>query len=421
MLDIKRIAAQPEEFRQAMKNRGAVVDLDGLLALDNQRKAIIVEADALKARRNEVSSQIPKIVKQGGDVSELKAEMKRENENIKALDASLRDVEDKLQTIMLSIPNIPNESVPVGESDAQNVEIRKWGEPRKFDFEPLAHWDLGEKHNILDFATGAKITGARFTMYRGLGAKLERALTNFMLNTHAQHGYEENFVPFIVNADSMRGTGQLPKFSEDMFKLEDLPYYLIPTAEVPLTNQYRQSIIEQPLPRKHMAFSACFRAEAGAAGRDTRGIIRQHQFSKVELVHIAHPDHSYEALEELTSDAERILQLLGLPYRVVLLSTGDMGFCSAKTYDLEVWMPSYNRYMEISSCSNCEDFQARRASIRFREKGSKNKPQFAHTLNGSGVAVGRATAAVLENYQQADGSIRIPEILVPFMGVDRIG
>jgi len=315
---------------------------------------------------------------------------------------------------------VPHESVPKGASDEDNVEIRRWGEPRKFDFEPKPHWELGESLDILDPETAAKVTGARFHFYKGLGARLERAIVNFFLDTHTKHGYTEVFPPYMVNRASMTGTGQLPKFEEDAFKVANDDYFLIPTAEVPVTNMFMNDILDgSQLPIKFCAYSACFRAEAGSAGRDTRGLIRQHQFNKVELVKFADPEKSYEELESLTNDAERVLQLLGLPYRVVALSTGDLGFSSAKTYDIEVWMPSYGRYVEISSCSNFEDFQARRAQIRFR-RTPKDKPMLVHTLNGSGVAVGRTTAAILENFQNADGSVTVPEVLVPYMGTDII-
>ena len=316
---------------------------------------------------------------------------------------------------------MPNESVPVGKDDTENQEIRRWGEPRQWDFDPKAHWDIGADLGILDPETAAKVTGARFHFYKGLGARLERSIISFFLNTHTEHGYTEVLPPYMVNRASMTGTGQLPKFEEDAFKVSNMDYFLIPTAEVPVTNMHRDEILDgTKLPINYCAYSACFRAEAGSAGRDTRGLIRQHQFNKVELVKFAHPDHSYEELEKLTNDAERVLQLLGLPYRVVALSTGDLGFSSAKTYDIEVWMPSYNRYVEISSCSNFEDFQARRASIRFK-MDVKDKAQLVHTLNGSGVAVGRTVAAILENYQNADGTVTVPEVLRPFMGVDVIG
>ncbi len=421
MLDIKRIRQNPEELERAMKsrrNKGA--DVSGLLELDKQRRALLGEVEVLKARSNQVSSEIPKLKKAGENTDELMAEMKSVKAKIKELDEKVSNIDVEIEKALLAIPNIPHSSVPDGASDADNVEVRKWGEPRTFDFEPKAHWDLGESLNILDFAAGAKITGARFTVYRGLGSKLERSIINFFLNTHTEHGYTEIFPPYMVNRTSMTGTGQLPKFEEDAFKVTDTDYFLIPTAEVPVTNLHRGEILEEKdLPIKYCAYSACFRAEAGSAGRDTRGLIRQHQFNKVELVKFVKPEDSYDELEKLTNDAERVLQLLGLPYRVVNLSTGDIGFSSAKTYDLEVWMPSYGRYVEISSCSNFEDFQARRMGIRFR-RDKNSKPELVHTLNGSGVAIGRTVAAILENYQQSDGSIKVPDVLVPYMGVDVI-
>ena len=421
MLDIKRIRQNPEELERAMKsrrNKGA--DVSGLLELDKQRRALLGEVEVLKARSNQVSSEIPKLKKAGENTDELMEEMKSVKAKIKELDEKVSNIDVEIEKALLAIPNIPHSSVPDGASDADNVEVRKWGEPRTFDFEPKAHWDLGESLNILDFAAGAKITGARFTVYRGLGSKLERSIINFFLNTHAEHGYTEIFPPYMVNRTSMIGTGQLPKFEEDAFKVTDTDYFLIPTAEVPVTNLHRGEILEEKdLPIKYCAYSACFRAEAGSAGRDTRGLIRQHQFNKVELVKFVKPEDSYDELEKLTNDAERVLQLLGLPYRVVNLSTGDIGFSSAKTYDLEVWMPSYGRYVEISSCSNFEDFQARRMGIRFR-RDKNSKPELVHTLNGSGVAIGRTVAAILENYQQSDGSIKVPDVLVPYMGVDVI-
>ncbi|MDO4542310.1 MAG: serine--tRNA ligase, partial [Bacillota bacterium] len=345
------------------------------------------------------------------------AEMKELKAKIKEAEDEVRQIEAELQKEIMYIPNIPHESVPEGNDDNDNLEMRRWGTPRQFDFEPKPHWDIGEDLNILDFERGAKVTGARFTFYRGLGARLERALISFFLDIHtAQHGYEELFPPFIANRQSLTGTGQLPKFAEDMFHLEGTEYYLIPTAEVPVTNYFRDEILNVDMLPKYMtAYSACFRAEAGAAGRDTRGLIRQHQFNKVELVKFVKPEESYEELEKLTADAEHILQLLELPYRVVTLSTGDLGFSSAKTYDLEVWLPSFNCYREISSCSNFQDFQARRGNIRFK-RDAKAKPEFVHTLNGSGVAVGRTVAAILENYQEADGRVRIPEVLRSYMG-----
>ncbi len=423
MLDIKVVRAQPDKVKAAMKARNKDMDalIDQVLDIDVQRREITAKAESMKAQQNLTSKKIPQIKKEGGDVSAIMAEMKQLSDQVKAYNAQLSELEQKQRDIMLSLPNVPHESVPIGKDDTENQEIRRWGEPRQWDFEPKAHWDIGSDLGILDPETAAKVTGARFHFYKGLGARLERSIISFFLNTHTEHGYTEVLPPYMVNRASMTGTGQLPKFEEDAFKVSNMDYFLIPTAEVPVTNMHRDEILDgTKLPIKYCAYSACFRAEAGSAGRDTRGLIRQHQFNKVELVKFAHPDHSYEELEKLTNDAERVLQLLGLPYRVVALSTGDLGFSSAKTYDIEVWMPSYNRYVEISSCSNFEDFQARRASIRFK-MDVKDKAQLVHTLNGSGVAVGRTVAAILENYQNADGTVTVPDVLRPFMGVDVIG
>lgn len=421
MLDIKEIRANAEEVIRKLKRRGGEYRVGKILELDERRRAFLAAVEDLKAQRNKVSEEIAKIKKSRGNADGLIAEMKAVSDKIKEDDDKVREIEDEINQELLTIPNTPNDSIPDGKSDADNKEIRRWGEPTKFPYEPKAHWDIGEDLGILDFATAGKVTGARFTFYRGLGARLERSLINFMLDTHTANGYTEILPPYMANSRSMQGTGQLPKFEEDMFKVNNTDYYLIPTAEVPVTNIHREEILEGvQFPIKYTAYSACFRAEAGSAGRDTRGLIRQHQFNKVELVKFAHPDNSYEELETLTNDAERILQLLGLPYRVVCLSAGDIGFSSAKTYDLEVWMPSYNRYVEISSCSNFEDFQARRADIKFKEN-PKAKARFVHTLNGSGVAIGRTVAAILENFQQEDGSVLVPEVLRPYMGgVDRI-
>ncbi|WP_372999222.1 serine--tRNA ligase [Lutispora sp.] len=421
MLDIREIRANPEEVIRKLKRRGGEYRISEILELDEKRRDMLASVEELKAKRNKVSEEIAKIKKAKGNADDLIAEMKVVSDKIKEDDDKVREIEDKITQVLLTIPNTPNDSIPDGKSDEDNKEMRKWGEPTKFPYEPKAHWDIGEDLGILDFATAGKVTGTRFTFYRGLGARLERALINFMLDTHIAHGYTEILPPYMANSKSMQGTGQLPKFEEDMFKVNNTDYYLIPTAEVPVTNIHREEILEGvEFPIKYTAYSACFRAEAGSAGRDTRGLIRQHQFNKVELVKFAHPDHSYEELESLTNDAERILQLLGLPYRVVCLCAGDIGFSSAKTYDLEVWMPSYNRYVEISSCSNFEDFQARRADIKFKEN-PKDKARFVHTLNGSGVAVGRTVAAILENFQQEDGSVLIPEVLRPYMGgIDKI-
>ncbi|KNY29751.1 serine--tRNA ligase [Pseudobacteroides cellulosolvens] len=412
MIDLKTIRSNPELLKKALQKRKENFDIDGFLKLDENRRDIIQNVEQLKNKQNVTSKLIPQYKKEGKDVASLMDEMKALSDDIKELDNKVRSLDEEIEKIMLTIPNIPNESVPMGDTDEDNVEIRKWGEPRKFDFEPKAHWEIGENLNILDFGTAAKVTGARFTFYKGLGARLERALMNFMLDLHVdKHGYTEVFPPFMVHRNSMVGTGQLPKFEEDSFKVNGTDYFLVPTAEVPVTNMYREQILdEKDLPIKHVAYSACFRAEAGAAGRDTRGLIRQHQFNKVELVKFTTPDTSYDELEKLTKDAEEVLQILGIPYRVVKICIGDLGFTAAMKYDLEVWMPSYNRYVEISSCSNFESFQARRAGIRFR-KSVKDKPEFVHTLNGSGVAIGRTTACILENYQQADGSVIIPEAL----------
>lgn len=421
MLDIKLIRENPDLVKRAMKTRNKDMDalVDEILAIDARRRELSSKRDQLKARQNAAGKMIPQLKKEGKDTSELMAEMNAVKDAIKADDEELTALENKQKSIMYEFPNIPSETTPIGKDDSENVEIRRWGEPRKFDFEAEAHWDIGARLGILDPETAAKVTGARFHFYKGLGARLERSIINFYLNTHTEHGYTEIFPPFMVNRASMTGTGQLPKFEEDAFKLTN-DYFLIPTAEVPVTNMHRDEILDgSRLPLKYCAYSACFRAEAGSAGRDTRGLIRQHQFNKVELVKFVKPEDSYKELESLTGDAERVLQLLGLPYRVVALSTGDIGFSSAKTYDIEVWMPSYGRYVEISSCSNFEDFQARRASIRYKED-AKSKATLVHTLNGSGVAIGRTVAAILENYQNADGSVTVPEVLREYMGTDII-
>ncbi len=427
MLDIKMIRQEPDRVKAAMKTRNFDADalIDEVLAIDVERRAIMGKVESMKAEQNAETKKIPAIKKAGGDVTEIMDRMRALSDDIKTCDAELSALEEKQQNILLSIPNVPHESVPVGSDDSDNLEVRRWGEPKAYDFEVKPHWDIGKDLDILDPETAAKVTGARFHFYKGLGARLERSVINFYLNTHTEHGYTEIFPPFMVNRASMTGTGQLPKFEEDAFKLatktSNEDYFLIPTAEVPVTNMYRSDILDgEQLPIKHCAYSACFRAEAGSAGRDTRGLIRQHQFNKVELVKFADPETSYDELESLTADAERVLQMLGLPYRVVCLCSGDLGFSSAKTYDVEVWMPSYGRYVEISSCSNFEDYQARRASIRFKN-GTKDKAKLAHTLNGSGVAIGRTVAAILENYQNADGTVTIPEALRPYMGCDKIG
>ena len=418
MLDIKVIRENPEEIKARLRVRDKNYDaqIDELLEIDKERRTRMTDLDALKARQNAASKQIPQIKKEGGDVSAIMAEMKEIAEKVKTDNVRLTELEEKQRAVLLSIPNTPHASVPFGHDDADNPEMRHWGEPTRFDFTPKAHWDIGADLGLLDPERAAKVTGARFHFYKGLGARLERAIYNFYLDLHSgEHGYTEIFPPYMANTASMTGTGQLPKFAEDMFHVENTDYYLIPTAEVPVTNYHRDEILNvEDLPVKYCAYSACFRGEAGSAGRDTRGLIRQHQFNKVELVKFANPNNSYEELEALTHDAEHALQLLGLPYRVVTLCGGDLGFSSAKTYDIEVWLPSYDRYAEISSCSNFEDYQARRANIRFRDTDGKVK--FVHTLNGSGLAVGRTTAAILENYQNADGSVTVPEVLVPYMG-----
>lgn len=422
MLDIKIIRENPDKIKEALKTRNADYDcyIDEILEIDEKRRKLSTETDALKAEQNKVSKQIPIMKKNGENTDAVMAEMKEISEKIKNDNAVISELEAKQRDTLLRIPNIPSETTPIGKDDSENVELRKWGEPSNFDFEPLAHWDIGKNLGILDPETAAKVTGARFHFYKGLGARLERAVISYFLNTHTENGYTEVLPPYMVNRASMTGTGQLPKFEEDAFRVANNDYFLIPTAEVPVTNMHRDEIISgDRLPIKYCAYSACFRAEAGSAGRDQRGLIRQHQFNKVELVKFVDPATSYDELEKLTNDAERVLQGLGLPYRVVALSTGDIGFSSAKTYDIEVWMPSYNRYVEISSCSNFEDYQARRAAIRFKNN-PKDKAQFVHTLNGSGVAVGRTVAAILENYQNADGSVSIPDALVPFMGTDII-
>ena len=421
MLDIRFVRENAELVKEACRRRFKPMDevVDELVEIDAQRRKLNAKTDDLKAQQNRASKQIPVMKKNGEDTTELMAQMKEIAEESKKCGEELAKLEDRQLELILRIPNIPNEAVPYGKDDTENVELRRWGEPRKFDFEPKAHWDLGQDLNILDPERAGKVTGARFHFYKDLGARLERAIMNYFLDTHTANGYTEVFPPFMANKASMTGTGQLPKFAEDMYKLEGEDLYLIPTAEVPVTNFHRGEVLDRAaLPIKYCAYSACFRAEAGSAGRDTRGLIRQHQFNKVELVKFADPEKSYEELEELTGEAEKVLQGLGLPYRVVVLTTGDLTFSSAKTYDIEVWMPSYGRYVEISSCSNFEDFQARRANIKCKDKDGK--AVFAHTLNGSGVAIGRTTAAILENYQNEDGSVTIPEALRKYMGFDEI-
>ncbi len=420
MLDIKILRTEPERIREALKKRNNDLDITPAIELDIARREILTEVEKKKAQQNEISKKIPQMKKAGEDTAPIFAEMKELSNEIKEDDEKVRELDAKLRDFMLRIPNIPNDSCPVGNDDADNVELRRNGTPREFTFEPKAHWDIGTGLDILDFERGTKIAGTRFTVYKGLGARLERAVIQYFLNTHTDRGYTEIFPPYMVNRASMTGTGQLPKFEEDAFKVENNGFFLIPTAEVPVTNLHRDEILSgDELPIKYCAYSACFRAEAGSAGRDTRGIIRQHQFNKVEMVKFTKPEDSYDELEKLTNDAEVLLQGLGIPYRVVCLSTGDLGFSSAKTYDVEVWMPSYNRYVEISSCSNFEDYQARRANIRYKET-PKDKAQFVHTLNGSGLAVGRTVAAILENFQNEDGTVTIPEALVPYMGTDII-
>lgn len=419
MLDVKLLRSDMDKVKQAMKNRGGnnLEELDRFTSLDLKRRELLQEVEQLKNRRNVVSQEVAQLKKAKEDANHLIEEMKVVGDRIKTLDEEIRVLESDLDAIVLAIPNVPQDGVPVGASEEDNVEIRRVGEAPDFSFEVKPHWEVAQQLDILDFESAAKVTGSRFVFYKGLGARLERALMNFMMDLHAdQHGYQEMLPPYIVNRDSLMGTGQLPKFAEDVFQLEGTDYFLIPTAEVPVTNYHRDDILTlEDLPKYFVAFSACFRSEAGSAGRDTRGLIRQHQFNKIELVKLTTPEQSNEELEKLTTDAEKVLQLLKLPYRVLALCTGDIGFSSAKTYDLEVWLPSGNSYREISSCSNFEDFQARRANIRFR-RDTKAKPEFVHTLNGSGLAIGRTVAAILENYQQEDGSVLIPEVLQPYMG-----
>jgi len=417
VLDAKMLRADPDRVKQALQNRGkSLDDVNRFLELDVKRRELLQEVEVLKNRRNTVSQEVAAKKKAGEDAEALILEMRDVGDRIKVLDEEVRTVEEELNVTLLSIPNVPHDSVPVGTSEEDNKEIRRIGEPTAFSFEPKAHWELAQELDILDFEAAGKVTGSRFVFYKGLGARLERALINFMMDLHAdQHGYEEMLPPYIVNRDSLTGTGQLPKFAEDVFKLEGTDYFMIPTAEVPVTNYHRDDILAvDDLPKYFVAYSACFRSEAGSAGRDTRGLIRQHQFNKVELVKLTLPETSYEELEKLTENAEKVLQLLKLPYRVLTLCTGDIGFSSAKTYDLEVWLPASGMYREISSCSNFEDYQARRANIRFR-RDPKAKPEFVHTLNGSGLALGRTVAAIIENYQQADGTIVVPEVLRPYM------
>ena len=423
MLDIKRIREDYEGVKERVEFRGkGSFGIENVKKYDEERRDLLAEVEQKRARQNAVSREIPKLKKEGKDTSDIMAEMKELSAEIKEESAELSEVEQKLHDALLGVPNTPYKDVQYGEDDTANVELRKWGEPTKFDFEPKAHWDIGTDLDILDFDRAAKISGTRFTVYKGLGARLERSIMNFMLDLHTiEQDYKEILPPFMVNRDAMIGTGQLPKFEDDMFYVPQKDFFLIPTAEVPVTNLRREEIMdESELPVHYTAYTPCFRAEAGSAGRDTRGIIRQHQFNKVELVKFTKPEDSWDELESLTNDAEEVLKRLGLPYHVVRLSSGDLGFSSAMTYDIEVWMPSYGKYVEISSCSNFLDYQARRANIRFRRAGGK--PEFVHTLNGSGLAIGRTTAAVLENYQQADGSVVVPEALRRYMGgVEVIG
>ncbi|KMJ56550.1 seryl-tRNA synthetase [Bacillus sp. LL01] len=418
MLELKLLRANFEEIKGKLQHRGEdLSDLDRFEELDAKRRDLLVQTEQLKSKRNEVSQQIAAMKREKQDADHLIKEMREVGDKVKEFDEELREVEEALELLLLSIPNIPHESVPVGETEDDNVEVRKWGEVPSFGFEAKAHWDIANELGILDFERAGKVTGSRFVFYRGLGARLERALFNFMLDLHVdEHGYTEVLPPYLVNRASMTGTGQLPKFEEDAFLIEKEDYFLVPTAEVPITNMHRDEILNgDQLPINYAAFSACFRSEAGSAGRDTRGLIRQHQFNKVELVKFVKPEESYEELEKLTGNAEKVLQLLGLPYRVLSMCTADLGFTAAKKYDIEVWIPSAETYREISSCSNFESFQARRAGIRFR-RDPKGKPEHVHTLNGSGLAIGRTVAALIENYQQEDGSVVIPEVLRPYMG-----
>ena len=420
MLDIKRIRNNPEEIVEALKKRRGEYPIEKLLATDEKRREVIQKVEGMKAEQNKLSKQVPQMKKNGEDTTELFKNLKKLSDDIKSMDDDLKDIDDEIREYLMEIPNTPNKDVPVGLDDTENLEMRKWGEPRKFDFDIKAHWDLGVDLDILDFERATKISKSRFSVFKGKGARLERALMNFMVDLHTdKQGYTEMNTPVLMSPSAMRGTGQIPKFKEDMFYCEKDDMYLAPTAEVPVTNLLAGEILEQgSLPIYYTAFTQCFRREAGSAGRDTRGLIRNHQFEKVEMVKFVEPSTSYDELEKLTNNAEEILQLLEIPYRVVRLCSGDLGFSSAMTYDIEVWMPSYGRYVEISSCSNFEDFQARRANIRYRDEN--NKPQYVHTLNGSGLAIGRCFAAVIENYQQADGSIKIPEVLQKYTGFDII-
>lgn len=421
MLDARFVRENREVVNDALARRGADIDLSEFAATEQERLQLLRESEDLRNRRNVVSEEIGKLKRAKEDADHLMAEMKGVADRIKEIDEVLRQIDEKQTLVLLTLPNIPDSSVPIGKDETDNVEMRQWGNPRSFSFEPLNHWDIAAKHDIIDFDRGAKIAGARFAVMKGAGARLERALMNFMLDHNTARGYTEVFPPLLVNRDSMTGTGQLPKFEADLFKTVDPELYLIPTAEVPVTNLHRDEILnEEELPRFYTAYTPCFRSEAGSHGKDVRGLIRQHQFNKVELVKFVKPEESFAELEKLTADAEDILQQLGLPYRTIVLCTGDMGFGSAKTYDIEVWLPGQQKYREISSCSNFIDFQARRANIRFRRTGKKGT-EFVHTLNGSGLAIGRTLVAILENCQQEDGSIIIPEALRPYFGADRIG
>ncbi len=423
MLDQKRIRNNPDEIRQSLiKRNESTENLDKFLQLDEKRRNMLTELEKVKNYRNTKSEEIARLKREGKDADSQISEMKKVSDNVKSMESDVSGVEDELNLVQMSIPNVPHPTVPLGKSDDDNVEVRRWSEPTKFDFQPQAHWDIGDNLGILDFATASKVTGSRFVFLKGQACRMELALINFMMEMHTKkHGYVQVFPPYMVHRHSMEGTGQLPKFEEDAYKVEGTDYFLIPTAEVPVTNMYREQILDKSdLPIYNVAYSACFRSEAGSAGRDTRGLVRQHQFNKVEMVKVVEPEKSYEELEKLVNEAEDVLQALGIPYRVVNISTADLGFTAAKKYDLEVWMPSYDRYVEISSCSNCEDFQARRANIKYRP-GRGQKTRYVHTLNGSGVAIGRTMAAILENYQQADGSVVIPEALRSYMGgVDKI-
>jgi seryl-tRNA synthetase len=420
MLDARFVRDNIDVVKRALENRNSSLPLDEFLQFEDQRRSILREAEELRNKRNVVSEEIGRLRSRKQDASKLIEDMKAVSDRIRELDEGIKVLEEKMNDFLLNIPNIPDESVPVGKDETENVEIRKWGEPGQFDFEPLNHWDIGEILDIIDFERASKIAGARFSLTKGYGARLERSLMNFMLDLNTSKGYREVFPPIIVNRESMKGTGQLPKFEMELFRISDPEFYLIPTAEVPVTNIHRNEILnEKDLPIYYTAYTPCFRREAGSYGKDVRGLIRQHQFNKVELVKFVKPENSFRELESLTGDAEDILQKLGLPYRVVALCTGDLGFSAAKTYDLEVWLPGQQKYREISSCSNFVDFQARRANIRFKREGKKGT-EFVHTLNGSGLAIGRTLVAVLENYQQKDSSVVVPEVLRPYMRVEVI-